>query len=105
MERMASNPHATADAASSPEAAKIAILVIDDDQEMCELVEAGLVLLVERDFKLVLTDLQLVEASGLDVCKRVREIRPDVPTVVMTAFGNMEAAISALRVGAHDFIN
>jgi len=119
---MASNPNAPVDAAPSQEAGKIPILVIDDDQDMCELVEAGLAphgfdvewctraaegleLLVERDFKLVLTDLQLVEASGLDVCKRVHEIRPDVPTIVMTAFGNMEAAIDALRAGAHDFIN
>ncbi|HEU5072993.1 MAG TPA: response regulator, partial [Polyangiaceae bacterium] len=119
---MASNPNAPTDAAPSQDAATVPILVIDDDREMCELIEAGLAphgfdvewctsaangleLLAERDFELVLTDLQLVGASGLDVCKRVHEICPDVPTIVMTAFGNMEAAISALRAGAHDFIN
>ena len=119
---MESHTNVTASAGPLQEAGKVPILVIDDDEAMCELIEAGLgpngfdvhwytraaeglELLAERDYKVVLTDLQLVEASGLDVCKRVHEIRPDVPTIVMTAFGNMEVAISALRAGAHDFIN
>lgn len=98
------------------------ILVIDDDQDMCELIDEGLrgrgfdvvwrtraadglELLPTQDFGVVLTDLQLGESNGLDVCQRVHEIRPDIPTIVMTAFGNMEAAIAAIRAGAHDFIN
>src|SRR6185436_12338766 len=38
-------------------------------------------------------------------CKYVKENRPDTPVIVMTAFGNMDAAIAAIRASAHDFVN
>ena len=98
------------------------ILVIDDDRDMCELLEEslgragyqvtwrtrgdeGLDLLRERDFDVIITDLNLDGASGIDLCKRFTENRPDTPVIVITAFGDMTAAISAIRAGAHDFIN
>jgi DNA-binding NtrC family response regulator len=98
------------------------ILVIDDDRDMCELLEEslgragyqvtwrtrgdeGLDLLREQDFDVIITDLNLDGASGIDLCKRFTENRPDTPVIVITAFGDMTAAVSAIRAGAHDFIN
>jgi two-component system, NtrC family, response regulator AtoC len=98
------------------------ILVIDDDRDMCELLEEslgragyqvtwrtrgedGLDLLRDRDFDVIITDLNLDGASGIDLCKRFTENRPDTPVIVITAFGDMTAAINAIRAGAHDFIN
>ncbi|MFW6049960.1 MAG: sigma-54-dependent transcriptional regulator [Myxococcota bacterium] len=97
------------------------ILVVDDDRSMCELVEAGLAkrgyqvdwrtrasealqVLEGHDFDVVVTDLKLDDMSGIALCERVVGSRPDVPVVVMTAFGSMDAAVSAIRVGAYDFI-
>ncbi|MFW5875633.1 MAG: sigma-54-dependent transcriptional regulator [Myxococcota bacterium] len=97
------------------------ILVVDDDRSMCELVEAGLTkrgyrvewrtramdaleALTGRDFDVVVTDLKLDDMSGIALCERVVGSRPDLPVVVMTAFGSMDAAVSAIRVGAYDFI-
>src|SRR5207247_1608819 len=42
--------------------------------------------------------------DGLGFCERALARRPDVPVVVLTAFGNLESAIAAIRVGAYDFI-
>jgi len=98
------------------------ILVIDDDRDMCEMLEEslqrvgyqvawrtrgdeGLDLLRDQDFDVIITDLNLDGQSGIDLCKRFTENRPDTPVIVITAFGDMSAAINAIRAGAHDFIN
>lgn len=101
---------------------KASVLVIDDDQDMCELIQDALVrkgldvqwrtsgadgleLVGTDEFDVVITDLNLQSMSGLDVCARIKENRPDLPVIVVTAFGDMQAAIAAIRSGAYDFIN
>ncbi|MCA9577292.1 MAG: sigma-54 dependent transcriptional regulator [Polyangiales bacterium] len=99
------------------------VLAVDDEQSMCELMaaalqkqgievawetsaEAALRSLAERDFDAVIADLNLErDGAGLELCAYVRENQPDTPVVVITGFGDMQAAIAALRAGAHDFIN
>lgn len=97
------------------------ILVVDDEQETCDLLEmslgrhgfkvttstnaqGALELVAEHDFDVVLTDLQMPSMSGLDLCERVLGTRPDMPVVVITGQGSLETAIGAIRVGAYDFI-
>ncbi len=58
-----------------------------------------------NDYDVVITDINLNGATGLDLCGHVVENRPATPVIVITAFGDMQTAISALRAGAHDFIN
>jgi DNA-binding NtrC family response regulator len=53
----------------------------------------------------VLTDLKLPGLQGLDLCERIVANRPDIPVVVLTAFGSMETAMAAIRAGAYDFVN
>lgn len=98
------------------------VLAIDDDQGMCEMIRTGLgkrgyevewrtqgpeglELISERDFAAVITDLNLEHMSGLELCERVVANRPNIPVIVITAFGDMESAIAAIRAGAYDFIN
>jgi two-component system response regulator HydG len=98
------------------------ILVVDDDQDMCELLaqrlalsdfdvswrlnaEAALALLDDEDFDVVITDVNLGGTSGLDLCRRFRENRPSTAVIMITGFGDMSAAILAIRAGANDFIN
>ena len=52
----------------------------------------------------VLTDLRLPGGSGLDVLSAAKEIDPDVPVIVMTAFGSIEAAVEAMKKGAAEFL-
>ena len=53
----------------------------------------------------VLTDLRLGTESGLDVLKLARRGNPDLPVIIMTAFADLESAVSALREGAADYIS
>ncbi|HMD32700.1 MAG TPA: response regulator, partial [Candidatus Acidoferrales bacterium] len=55
-------------------------------------------------FLLVLTDLKLPGGSGLDVLREVKEADPDIPVILMTAYGSVEEAVTAMKEGAFDFI-
>ncbi len=66
--------------------------------------QSGLTAVSDRPFDAVLVDINLPDISGLHVCNKIIENVPDVPVIVMTAFGNMDTAISAIRAGAYDFV-
>jgi len=97
------------------------VLVVDDEQSMCEALaaglaprgfsvrwetsaEAGLALLETAEVDVVLSDLNMRGMDGLALCERIVANRPDLPVVVITAFGSLETAIAAIRAGAYDFI-
>jgi DNA-binding NtrC family response regulator len=54
--------------------------------------------------RLVLTDLRMPHGSGLDVLRATRAADPEVPVVVMTAYGSIDEAVQAMKDGAHDFL-
>src|ERR671932_1252407 len=54
--------------------------------------------------RLVLTDLRMPHGSGLDVLRAARASDPEVPVVVMTAYGSIDEAVQAMKDGAHDFL-
>src|ERR671939_1664928 len=60
--------------------------------------------IARRPFSLVLTDLRMPHGSGLDVLRAARAADPDVPVVVMTAYGSVDEAVQAMKDGAHDFL-
>lgn len=97
------------------------VLLVDDEASLCESLEIGLrrrgchvasrttandafELLAREDFDVVVTDLHMGGTSGIELCERVVANRSDIPVVVLTAFGSMDTAISAIRAGAYDFI-
>ncbi len=97
------------------------VLFVDDDRSMCELVALALSkrgyevsvatsangALSELDggeFDMLLADLNLGESDGLELCRRALEKQPDLPVVVLTAFGSLDAAVGAIRSGAYDFV-
>jgi DNA-binding NtrC family response regulator len=98
------------------------ILIIDDDRDTCELLaeslapagydvtwrlsaEEGVDLLQERDFDIVISDINLQGMTGLEICRRFKENRPNTPVILITGYGDMTSAIGAIRAGAQDFIN
>jgi DNA-binding NtrC family response regulator len=54
--------------------------------------------------RLVMTDLRMPHGSGLDVLRAARAADPDVPVIVMTAYGSIDEAVQAMKDGAHDFL-
>ena len=100
---------------------KSRILIVDDERSMCDLLETDLRLrdfaprcftsaeaafdaFCRDDFEVVLTDLKMPGMDGIQFCSRLVANRPDVPVIVMTAFGSLETAIAAIRAGAYDFV-
>ncbi|MEO6599443.1 MAG: sigma-54 dependent transcriptional regulator [Polyangiaceae bacterium] len=97
------------------------ILIVDDDAGMCAMLEARLSTrgyevvthtspdaamqaFAEQSFDAVVTDINMKGMSGLDLCRRLLDMRSTIPVVLITAFGSMDAAIAAIRTGAYDFI-
>jgi two-component system response regulator HydG len=64
----------------------------------------GLAQLAKRGADFVITDLKMEGTGGLDVVKAVRERDPDCPVMIVTAFGTVETAVEAMRIGAFDFL-
>jgi two-component system NtrC family response regulator len=64
----------------------------------------GLAAFSPESFDLVVTDLKMPGVSGIEVLRAVRSRSPEIPVLVITAFGNVETAVEAMREGAWDFI-
>src|ERR1700691_6019740 len=59
----------------------------------------------QRHFDLCLTDMRLPDGDGLDLVAWIQEVHADVPVAVITAHGNVESAVRALKLGAFDFVS
>ncbi|HEY3500133.1 MAG TPA: sigma-54 dependent transcriptional regulator [Polyangiaceae bacterium] len=66
--------------------------------------EPALQALEQGDVNLVLTDFRMPGMDGIELCAHLASEWPNLPVVVMTAFGDLDAAVGALRAGAFDFI-
>jgi len=101
---------------------KPAVLIVDDEPDLCELLSitlermdlvpstAGTISAAQRMLKtdrydLCLTDMQLPDGDGLELVKWIQQYSPNVPVAVITAHGNMETAVRALKLGAFDFVS
>jgi DNA-binding NtrC family response regulator len=97
------------------------VLVVDDDIDFrhfaelavsrfgyetrsCGSADEALALLAAEPYDVVLVDVFLQGASGIDLCSRIAERWENLPVVVMTAQGTLETAVGAIRAGAYDFV-
>ncbi len=98
------------------------ILIVDDELDMLELLEMIIVektpyqvvttnnplevppLLKEGSFDLLITDLRMPGLSGLDLIRESKKIDPDLPIIVITAFGSSQSAEESIYEGAYDYI-
>jgi two-component system, NtrC family, response regulator AtoC len=100
---------------------KTRVLLVEDDAAMGTLVARNLVrrdlepvhvlsaadalnAVESQTFQVVVSDVRLGGMTGLELCERLCARRPDVPVILVTAFGDLDTAIAALRAGAHDFL-
>ena len=99
-----------------------AALVIDDEPDICELLsltlqqmdistetagdlKTGKAMLGNGRYDLCLTDMQLPDGNGLDLVEWMQTHAADTPVAVITAHGNVESAVRALKLGAFDFVS
>ncbi|HXN09771.1 MAG TPA: sigma-54 dependent transcriptional regulator, partial [Steroidobacteraceae bacterium] len=98
------------------------VLIVDDEPDLIELVsltlgrmslqtasaanlERARAQLATRRFDLCLTDMRLPDGDGLDLVAYIQDHHPDLPVAVITAHGNVESAVRALKSGAFDFVS
>ncbi|HVE14491.1 MAG TPA: sigma-54 dependent transcriptional regulator [Elusimicrobiota bacterium] len=97
------------------------ILVVDDEAGMCRLLQAVLgdagyavtahqkpeeaLRSMEREpYDLVISDIRMPKLTGVDLLQAVREKRPDIPVILITAHGSTRSAVEAIRLGTSDYI-
>jgi len=98
------------------------VLIVDDEPDILELLELALTRmgldvtranglseakarLGERRYAMCLTDMRMADGTGLDVVRHIAESSFDLPVAVITAHGNMENAVAALKAGAFDYLS
>ena len=60
--------------------------------------------LKEKYYGLVITDMRMPEVSGLDLLRRIKNLAPQTPVVLLTAYGTVQNAVDAMREGAFDYL-
>jgi two-component system response regulator PilR (NtrC family) len=97
------------------------VLIVDDEEDILELIELTLLRMgldVERattvkgaiekvkagDYDLCLTDMRLPDGEGLELVQFISDNLADLPVAVITAHGNTENAVAALKAGAFDYL-
>jgi two-component system, NtrC family, response regulator PilR len=97
-------------------------LIVDDERDIRELlvltlgrmglrvdtaadVASAKAQLAENKYDFCLTDMRLPDGTGLQVISHLTQYHPDTPVAMITAFGNVEAAVEALKAGAFDFVS
>ncbi|WEK71209.1 MAG: response regulator transcription factor [Candidatus Chryseobacterium colombiense] len=97
------------------------ILIIEDDQRVAELIERGLreqgftptlaydglsgkKLALQNNFDLIITDIILPKMDGIDLCKEIRQIKPDLPIIMLTALGTTDDKVEGFDAGADDYL-
>jgi len=100
---------------------KYSVLVVDDDKLVNEyivetLVRAGyqcqpvysgeeaLTVIKQKEFDIVLADLKMKEIDGIQLLQHVKNINTDTVYIIMTAYGTVETAVKAVKLGAYDFL-
>ncbi len=97
------------------------ILILDDEQNYLLILEAllsdeghkvtaladpemGLAFLEESEVDVIITDMKMPKLTGQDILEHVKKNYSHIPVLIMTAFGSIEAAVEAMKVGAFDYI-
>ena len=98
------------------------VLVVDDEPDICELIEITLLrmdieahtagtlaeahaLLARNRYDLCLTDMKLPDGNGIELIETISKDYHDTPVAMITAHGNVESAVHALKAGAFDFVS
>jgi DNA-binding NtrC family response regulator len=98
------------------------VLVVDDQRAICDfckkalhqiedvsvkaehLAQRALGLLDEGNFDFILSDINMPEASGMDILKRSKNANPETPVIIMTGYPSMESCIECVQLGAADYV-
>jgi len=66
--------------------------------------ESGLSLVKKESFQLVITDIVLPRMDGIELLRRIKDFNPNIGVIIMTAYGTVESAVNAMKIGAFDYV-
>lgn len=118
-EDVADETHLESPAAALPE--DRSLLILDDDKPFlhrlaramesrgfivtqCETVAEGLAALESAPPAFAIIDMRLGDGNGLDVIQKLKEARPDARGIILTGYGNIATAVTAVKLGAFDYL-
>lgn len=98
------------------------VLIVDDEPDIRELLAMSLSQMnldsdavgtlsqaresiAQEPFDLCLTDMRLPDGDGIDLVRHIQHTRPELPVAIITAYGNVDTAVEALKAGAYDFVS
>lgn len=97
------------------------ILVVDDDKAHSRMLKTlmtdwgyeiheaddgttAVALVKEKPFDMVLTDMKMVNMSGMEALQHIKAYNPSLPVIIMTAYSSVQTAVNALKIGAYDYL-
>ena len=97
------------------------ILIVDDETAHCQMLEAvlkaekyatqraqdgqsAIEAVKERFYDLILMDIRMNRVGGIEALEKIKEISPDIPIIMMTAYASVDTAVQAMRSGAYDYL-
>ncbi|MFC0272990.1 sigma-54-dependent transcriptional regulator [Metabacillus herbersteinensis] len=100
----------------------LSVLIVDDEVQLCKLIarklkktdvitylahsgNEALSIVKTQHVDAVILDYMLPDMTGLDVLKKIQKMNKRIPVVMLTAFSNVESAVSAMKLGAVDYLN
>ncbi len=97
------------------------ILIIDDEKSVLDMLnvvfkkegyrvkkslsaQKALEMIDEEDFDLILSDIRLPQISGMELLRKIKEKKPGIPVIMITAYGTIKQAVEAFKAGAMDYV-
>ena len=97
------------------------ILIVDDETAHCQMLEvvlkaekyatqraqdgqSAIEAVKERFYDLILMDIRMNRVGGIEALEKIKEISPDIPIIMMTAYASVDTAVQAMRSGAYDYL-
>jgi len=84
--------------------------IISDESKSYNVEEAedgikGIELVKVADFDLILCDIKMPKMDGVEVLKKLKELKPEIPVIMISGHGDLETAVETMRLGAYDYIS
>ena len=65
----------------------------------------GLELIKENDYDLILCDIKMPKMDGVEVLQKIKELKPEIPVIMISGHGDLDTAVQTMRMGAYDYIS
>ncbi|MGY5353779.1 sigma-54-dependent transcriptional regulator [Wenyingzhuangia sp. IMCC45467] len=65
----------------------------------------GIEMIKEHDFDLILCDIKMPKMDGVEVLQKIKEIKPEIPVIMISGHGDLDTAVQTMRMGAYDYIS